>query len=573
MGWLKKNGSMKGAQASAWVTYLLLALGIVVPVVCVLWLVRDVVDNENELLVRLIAEADTRSLEDAEREVRESVDGLLAGGDEGSFRYYAGKDLVGEEESERARATLAEAREELAGLDGPAARARIAEWLNDEALAWLRLRSGRSVGAILIEMGIGRLVENETPEEVFLEAADAYVVAFEARSRSMGQLRYLAKRYVPYSDSQAVAAVGKRQELAEAWLRELGGAFDGGYFEGLEQTEDFVFRWDKEKAFVHVFEKADLRDWILGIRVLDALGVSVLDEEGLGADALVRRLAEPLDFVVLGKLDGEVRNGTSSDKAMLYFWVGGIVLGLSLLSGSAIVISLKRQTDVAQLKDSLVATVTHELKTPVSSIRLLVDTLQDESRKGKVDEKEYVALIARENQRLGRLIDNFLSFSRMERGMGSFAMEAISAASVVGAAEEAFRDRFQGQNFELEVCVEEGIAEISGDGDALATVLGNLLENAFKYGGKGRRIVLRAKGESTGALFEVEDYGMGIAKKEQRKIFRKFYQVSSGRGSHAGSVGLGLSIVEFIVSKHSGRIDIESELGRGSIFKVRIPYA
>ncbi|EDY80859.1 ATPase, histidine kinase-, DNA gyrase B-, and HSP90-like domain protein [Verrucomicrobiia bacterium DG1235] len=564
---------MKGAQASAWVTYLLLALGIVVPVVCVLWLVRDVVDNENELLVRLIAEADTRSLEDAEREVRESVDGLLAGGDEGSFRYYAGKDLVGEEESERARATLAEAREELAGLDGPAARARIAEWLNDEALAWLRLRSGRSVGAILIEMGIGRLVENETPEEVFLEAADAYVVAFEARSRSMGQLRYLAKRYVPYSDSQAVAAVGKRQELAEAWLRELGGAFDGGYFEGLEQTEDFVFRWDKEKAFVHVFEKADLRDWILGIRVLDALGVSVLDEEGLGADALVRRLAEPLDFVVLGKLDGEVRNGTSSDKAMLYFWVGGIVLGLSLLSGSAIVISLKRQTDVAQLKDSLVATVTHELKTPVSSIRLLVDTLQDESRKGKVDEKEYVALIARENQRLGRLIDNFLSFSRMERGMGSFAMEAISAASVVGAAEEAFRDRFQGQNFELEVCVEEGIAEISGDGDALATVLGNLLENAFKYGGKGRRIVLRAKGESTGALFEVEDYGMGIAKKEQRKIFRKFYQVSSGRGSHAGSVGLGLSIVEFIVSKHSGRIDIESELGRGSIFKVRIPYA
>lgn len=430
----------------------------------------------------------------------------------------------------------------------------------------MRMMGGRSLGLTLIDLGMGQGIDGNAHADVFLEAADAFLMGVDREEVSRRQVQYVLRRYAGFSNSEAVRRLSEQEVLLERWLRDenVGDGFASGegYFSRIDEEARFAFVFPLDSVVSEGRSVESIRDGMFRLS---------LSEEA-GADAV--SLAEPLGFLALERLDDAAAESMiSSDKSGLYFWIGGIVLGLSIVSGVAIVASIRRQASVTRLKDNLVATVTHELKTPVASIRLLVDTLLDEERRGKVDTQEYIELISRENLRLGRLIDNFLSFSRMERSKAGFDIEVIDAASVVASAEEAFRERFTGQRFSLDVEIEKGLREISGEVDALATVLGNLLENAFKYGGRDREIVLRAVNAEDGVEFQVEDFGMGIPKKEQKRIFRKFYRSERGGVAQDGSVGLGLSIVQFIVSKHSGQVEIESDEGVGSIFKVRIPYA
>jgi signal transduction histidine kinase len=254
-----------------------------------------------------------------------------------------------------------------------------------------------------------------------------------------------------------------------------------------------------------------------------------------------------------------------------YLWVGFLAIAVvavsSLIAGQA----LRRQWQIARLKTDLVAAVSHELKTPISSVRLLVDTLLEEEKPDATRTREYLELIARENLRLSRVIDNFLTFSRLERNRQKFDFGATRPATVVQNALDAAHERLEACN--LEVNVADGLPAVRGDEDALVTVLLNLLDNAWKYTPGEKRIGVRAYREKGRVVFAVEDNGIGIAPRERKKIFRRFYQVDRRLAREAGGVGLGLSIVEFIVRAHGGSIDVKSQPGRGSTFSVAIPEA
>lgn len=262
-----------------------------------------------------------------------------------------------------------------------------------------------------------------------------------------------------------------------------------------------------------------------------------------------------------------------------YLWVGFLVIAtmavLALIAGQA----FRREMRLARLKTDLVAAVSHELKTPVASIRLLVEALLDDSQLDPKKTREYLELMARENTRLSRLIDNFLTFSRMDRNVHKFEFAETRPDDVVHAAVDAVRERFP-----VSVQIDPGLPVLRADEDALVTALVNLLDNASKFTPEEKRIGLRAysgagprpalargrSGTCPTVCFAVEDNGIGISPREQKKIFRRFYQVDRRLSRHAGGCGLGLSIVEFIVKAHGGKVEVTSRPGAGSTFTVTL---
>jgi signal transduction histidine kinase len=269
--------------------------------------------------------------------------------------------------------------------------------------------------------------------------------------------------------------------------------------------------------------------------------------------------------------DGEESGPVRDAQIAAYFWTGILVIAAMSVFAAIIAGAMRRQIRLARLKNDLVATVSHELKTPLSSIRLLVDTLLSNPDLADQQVHEYLQLVAKENTRLSRLIDNFLTFSRMERHKQAFEFVEVRPADVIDAAVQAAGEQLHapGCRFELEVPAE--LPAIQADADALVTVLLNLLDNACKYSGDRKHIVLRASADDDSVRFEVQDSGVGLSRAAAKKVFRRFYQVDRRVSRAAGGVGLGLSIVQFIVAAHGGTVRVRSRPGQGSIFTVSIP--
>jgi signal transduction histidine kinase len=187
--------------------------------------------------------------------------------------------------------------------------------------------------------------------------------------------------------------------------------------------------------------------------------------------------------------------------------------------------------------------------------------------------REYLQLIAQENERLSRLIQNFLTFSRMERRKYTFHFRPLPARQIVDAAVEAVRERFAAPDCRFEVQVQPDLPDIVADPDAMPTALINLLDNAWKYSDDTKQIILRARAENGSVAFSVQDNGIGIAPHETEKIFQNFYQADQRLSRKGGGCGLGLSIVQFIVTAHHGGVSVESEPDCGSTFTITIPAA
>jgi signal transduction histidine kinase len=228
---------------------------------------------------------------------------------------------------------------------------------------------------------------------------------------------------------------------------------------------------------------------------------------------------------------------------------------------------------LTQLRNDLVANVTHELKTPLSSMRLLVETLLDSPSLDERTAREYLQLIATENARLSRLIDNFLTFSRMERKKYAFGFRSVMPKAIVDGAATAMRERFSSPGCHFSVEMPTELPAVMADADAMVTVLVNLLENAYKYSGDEKEISLTAGRQNGSVLFAVKDNGIGLSSRETRKVFKRFYQVDQHMSHTTGGCGLGLSIVKFVVTAHHGNVWVESRLGQGSTFFVTLPAA
>jgi signal transduction histidine kinase len=255
----------------------------------------------------------------------------------------------------------------------------------------------------------------------------------------------------------------------------------------------------------------------------------------------------------------------------VYTWTGFLVIVLIVAAGGFAMRAVGRQIRLNEMKNDFIATVSHELKTPLASMRVLVDTLLEGNVRDEQQAKEYLRLTARENERLSRMIDNFLTFSRMERNKKAFNLAEANPRAIANDAVESVKTKFTAQNCHLTVDVAAELPDIQADHDAMVTVLVNLLDNACKYTTENKQTALKVYGNGGVVCFAVSDNGIGLARKHLKKVFDSFYQVDSSLARKVEGCGLGLSIVKFIVDAHRGTIDIDSKLGQGSTFTVKLP--
>jgi len=326
----------------------------------------------------------------------------------------------------------------------------------------------------------------------------------------------------------------------------------------------------------------------------DNVDCSIYDEAGRVIAGVAENVRKPFAAGAVGRhlpwkillffKGGDVFERAASERIAIYTWTGLLVIGLILGSGAVAAKSIGKQVKLNRLKNDFIATVTHELKTPLSSMRVLVDTLLEgglsphqrcaaceNPYSNPQQVMEYLQLVAKENERLSRLIDNFLSFSRMERNKQAFQMRQTSPTSIARTAAEAVRTKLGRGNCRFETDIPDELPAIKADHDAMVTVLVNLLDNAYKYSYDEKKIKLRAATENGRVCFSVSDNGLGIPRRALKKIFRRFYQVDRSLSRRTEGCGLGLSIAKFIVDAHEGKITVDSRPGQGSTFTVVLP--
>jgi signal transduction histidine kinase len=275
--------------------------------------------------------------------------------------------------------------------------------------------------------------------------------------------------------------------------------------------------------------------------------------------------------LALSLKDQSLFEATTTHRTNLYLWTGILVMAAMGVLTLLAVRLLRRQVNLARLKNDLAATVSHELKTPLASMRVLVDTLLESDSFDPQKTREYLQLIGQENERLGRLIQNFLTFSRMERRKHTFHFTPSPVLPIVEAAVESVRGRFDAPGCQLEVRSEGHLPQVMADPGALVTALVNLLENSYKYSEEIKHVLLRIGAKNGNVIISVKDNGIGIAPRERKRIFQAFYQVDQRLSRTGSGCGLGLSIVQFIAAAHHGSVSVESQPGCGSTFIISLP--
>lgn len=269
--------------------------------------------------------------------------------------------------------------------------------------------------------------------------------------------------------------------------------------------------------------------------------------------------------------DADTARRAADEQIAIYTWTGVLVISLILVSGAVAAKSLGKQVRLNRLKNDFIATVTHELKTPLASMRVLVDTLLEGNYRNPQQVTEYLQLVSRENERLSRLIDNFLTFSRMERNKQAFQIRPVDPASIARTAAQAVKTKFSRGTCRFDTDIPDNLPTVKADHDAMVTVLVNLLDNAYKYSDDDKQISLSVTADNGRVRFVVRDNGLGIPRRCLKKIFRRFYQVDRSLSRRAEGCGLGLSIAKFIIDAHQGTISVESKPNQGSAFTVTLP--
>jgi signal transduction histidine kinase len=225
---------------------------------------------------------------------------------------------------------------------------------------------------------------------------------------------------------------------------------------------------------------------------------------------------------------------------------------------------------VAMVRSDFVATVTHELKTPLSTIRAVGETLVRGRVRTEQDLKRYAHLLVREERRLTRLVNNLLAYSRVTDVTEVYSFEALEPAALISEATQGFRRQLTDSDVRLEVDVAPEVPAVRADRTAVVLALDNLIDNAIRHSGEADTISVRASGEAGHVRFEVIDRGAGIPADDLPHVKRRFV-----RGKHTKSPGngLGLAIVNRIATDHGGALEMTSEVGHGTTATLIIPKA
>ncbi len=246
----------------------------------------------------------------------------------------------------------------------------------------------------------------------------------------------------------------------------------------------------------------------------------------------------------------------------------GVLNLLIIIGGWILIRNIRREMQLARLKSDFVSNVSHELRTPLALIRLYAETLEMDRVKSDEKRQEYYRIINHESERLTRLINNILNFSRIDSGRKEYKFSAVDINQVTKSVLEMYSYHIDQEGFVLNTELDKQIPLILADPESVSEALINLIDNAVKYSQDEKEIVVRT-GLSDGSVFlEVQDKGIGIDQKQQEVIFDKFYRISSALVHDTKGSGLGLSLIKHIMKSHGGNIRVQSEVGKGSTFRL-----
>lgn len=287
----------------------------------------------------------------------------------------------------------------------------------------------------------------------------------------------------------------------------------------------------------------------------------------------IRLLESDTNWIETSLRPGVERDLELADNANQDIVIYGSTTGLIILILTAgivlLVRDLSREARTNRVRSDLVSGVSHELKTPITLIRLYGETLLHQGALSTADREDFYRIITRESTRLGRLVERVLTFSRMERGDHQYAFEVDDPSSVVAGVVGDYREWLASEGFDVDLVVPPEPILVRFDRAALSQAVVNLVDNAVKYSGTSRRIAVRMDGDDAHAIIEVEDHGIGIEPRECSRVFDRFYRGNDP--NRPGGYGLGLYMVRQIAEAHGGRVDVDSVRGQGSIFRLTLP--
>lgn len=313
-----------------------------------------------------------------------------------------------------------------------------------------------------------------------------------------------------------------------------------------------------------------------GVLARFASGVVEVREAALGPPELASfALPSPIqDYRLVAQAVGEDPVGKASARNRTVY---GILLGLFYVALALGVIftgrTLYREAKLSRLKTDFVSLVSHELRTPLTSIRMFIEMLATGRVQDPQEQQNVFSMLMKETGRLSSMIDSVLDFSRIESGKKQYHKHPTPLREVLDAAVDAFKVQRVGAAMQFETNIDAELPTLLLDKDALSAAVLNLLQNAFKYTGDDKRIVLRALRHGEEVVIEIEDNGVGIPRREQKRIFDRFYRVDSLLTRNTEGTGLGLSIAQRIVQAHDGRISVDSVPGKGTTFRVHLPIS
>jgi signal transduction histidine kinase len=257
---------------------------------------------------------------------------------------------------------------------------------------------------------------------------------------------------------------------------------------------------------------------------------------------------------------------TRPQRTLMLLMAAVMGIGVFLVAGAA-----AREVRLAELKSNFVASVSHDLKTPLALIQLFAETLELGRVRSADRAQEYYRIINGEAKKLTRLIENILDFSRMEAGLRPYTLVPSDLGELVQRVIGVMQPQFLQGQFTVTTTVAPELPIVEADAVAVERAVENLLNNAVKYSGDSRRVEVDVYRELGEVVIRVQDHGIGIAWRDQRRIFRKFFRVTHDLGGGPQGTGLGLAIVDHTMRGHGGYVGVESEPGQGSTFTLHFP--
>lgn len=329
------------------------------------------------------------------------------------------------------------------------------------------------------------------------------------------------------------------------------------------------------------------REWFEGPQsALDARGlrVALTDADGQAVFGTLPTHASAADLrtteathlpwtVFVGSADVAADLEAVATRRRLLLASLAILVGFVMAGSYFIVRALSREFAVAELQSDFVSAVSHEFRTPLTSLRQFTDLLNDDPDLPAAKRLTFYQAQARATERLRRLVESLLDFGRMEAGAAPYRFERVPTPALVRGIVDDFRRDGAPEGFTVEALISEDTRAVEVDPDAFARALWNLLDNAVKYSGTSRTVAVTVAVREGAVAISVRDWGLGIPRHEQDTIFTKFVRGTASRAHGIKGTGIGLAMVRHIVEAHRGTVGVESGAGAGSTFTIVLPEA